>query len=54
LREIHEVGGHRTFAKQLLNLELSNDDLRAIEDALKNIKGVGARYPEELEERTGR
>jgi hypothetical protein len=34
-------------------VELTSDDLREIEDASSKIKVQGARYPEELERRTG-
>jgi aryl-alcohol dehydrogenase-like predicted oxidoreductase len=34
-------------------IELTSDDLREIEDATSKIKVQGARYPEELERRTG-
>ncbi len=34
-------------------IELTSDDLRAIEDALSKIEVQGARHPEELEARTG-
>lgn len=34
------------------NVELSNNDLNRINDALENIKIEGGRYPEELEKRT--
>ena len=37
-----------------LGVELISDDLRAIENALSEIKVQGARYPEELERMTGR
>lgn len=37
-----------------VDLELSDDDLSTIEEALEKIEVVGARYPEELEARTGR
>jgi aryl-alcohol dehydrogenase-like predicted oxidoreductase len=35
------------------NVELSSDDLRAIDTAASEIKVEGARYPEQLEKRTG-
>ena len=35
------------------NLQLTADDLRAIETAAAEIEVQGARYPEELEKRTG-
>ena len=35
------------------NVELTADDLREIDDAASNIEVAGARYPEELEKRTG-
>ncbi|WP_242342877.1 aldo/keto reductase [Anaeromyxobacter terrae] len=34
-------------------VELTQDDLRAIDEAASNIRVEGARYPEELEKRTG-
>lgn len=37
-----------------VDFELSAEDLRATEDVLENTEIVEARYPEELEERTGR
>ncbi|HET9109339.1 MAG TPA: aldo/keto reductase [Ktedonobacterales bacterium] len=37
-----------------LSVELTSDDLRAIESAASQITIQGARYPEELERRTGR
>jgi aryl-alcohol dehydrogenase-like predicted oxidoreductase len=37
-----------------VNVELTPDDLRAIERALSGIKVQGARYPEELERQAGR
>ena len=36
------------------SMELTSDDLREIEDAASNIKVQGARYPEKLEQMTGR
>ena len=36
------------------SMELTSDDLREIEDAALNIKVQGARYPEKLEQMTGR
>ena len=36
------------------SIELTSDDLREIEDAASNIKVQGARYPEKLEQMTGR
>lgn len=35
------------------NVELTPDDLRAIDTAASRIRVEGARYPEELEKRTG-
>jgi len=35
-------------------IELASDDLREIEDAASKITVQGARYPEDLEKRTGR
>jgi aryl-alcohol dehydrogenase-like predicted oxidoreductase len=35
------------------NVALSSDDLRAIDAAASEIKVEGARYPEQLEKRTG-
>ena len=35
------------------NIELTSDDLRAIDEAASKIQVEGARYPEELEKRTG-
>lgn len=35
------------------SIELTPEDLQRIEKALSKIEVVGARYPEELEERTG-
>ena len=35
------------------DLELTPDDLRAIDSAASKIQVKGARYPEELEKRTG-
>lgn len=37
-----------------VDIELTAEDLRRIDDALSEIEIHGARYPEELEERTGR
>jgi aryl-alcohol dehydrogenase-like predicted oxidoreductase len=36
------------------SIELSSDDLREIENAASKIKVQGARYPEKLEQMTGR
>ncbi len=37
-----------------VNIELSADDLRAIDDAAEKIKIIGDRYPESFEKMTGR
>ena len=37
-----------------LSIELTPDDLRDIDDAASKIKVQGARYPEKLEQMTGR
>jgi aryl-alcohol dehydrogenase-like predicted oxidoreductase len=39
---------------QATTIELTTEDLKAIENAVSNIAGQGARYPKELELRTGR
>jgi aryl-alcohol dehydrogenase-like predicted oxidoreductase len=36
------------------SIELTSDDLREIENAASNITVQGARYPEKLEQMTGR
>jgi hypothetical protein len=36
------------------DVELTTDDLREIESAVSEVTVQGARYPEELERRTGR
>ena len=50
----HEAGSVWTKTSEQLAVELTPDDLRDIENAASKITVQGARYPEKLEQMTGR